>query len=651
MDLLASFYNGISGVNAMGQKLNVTANNVANVNTTSFKAGQTQFADIFESTMGALSFGHGVQLGQIGTSFTDGSLETTGKATDMAISGPGFFMVRRNDATTADTYTRSGNFNLAGVDPLLVGGELNVSKLVTPTGQFVQGYNLSTTTLPPTAPGAPPADILIKNIAPQSATSEVQLVLNLQNDPLLQEPTASPVNLFDSWDGRNTAQPIANNNYDYKTSLTIYGPGDETAGFSTPSSTYDLTVYFDATANPNQQEFIITCDPAQDQRLSAGGTRYDSATDKGAGALLYGVLSFSNSGDLNNIQCWNVPPDGNVDPATATNLLTLARGDSYYSFNFNFTGAAANNASTLNFGTAPKPQTVISPAAALSSTTASSLISATSTWDTVSDSFGNTVQVGDTITLQGITGDGTPASYTYTVNSSQTVADFLAGLETQFACTAGIVDGQLTLTDTVVGASQLAISSITHTNASGATPLTDPTIAQIFGNQSASFTVDSGVLYQGTGLTTTNYASSSSILYQSQNGYGKGRLQDISVDDQGFITGQYSNGQNIQQAQLVLANFMNLQGLQDMGANNFTATAEAGDRTIGTAGLIPPETGTGTPGQPSFGTVSNYSLEMSNVDLGREMVDIITTQRAFQANAKSISTVDELYEKLIQMIR
>ena len=165
----------------------------------------------------------------------------------------------------------------------------------------------------------------------------------------------------------------------------------------------------------------------------------------------------------------------------------------------------------------------------------------TSTWDTVSDNQGNTVQVGDTITLQGVTGDGTPASYTYTVNGSQTVADFIAGIQTQFGCTAGIDNGQLTLTDTMVGASQLAISSITHTNASGATPLTDPTIAQIFGNQSTSFTVALGNMYQGTGLTTTNYASPSSILYQSQNGYGKGRLQDITVDNQGFITGQYSN--------------------------------------------------------------------------------------------------------------
>ncbi|HIJ91467.1 MAG: flagellar hook-basal body complex protein [Desulfobulbaceae bacterium] len=641
MELLASFYNGVSGVNAMGQKLNVTANNVANVNTNSFKAQQTHFADVFETTMGSLSLGHGVQLGQINTSYTDGMLESTGKATDMAISGPGFFMVRPEDATTADTYTRSGNFNL--VEHL--GAEPNAYNLVTATGQFVQGYNISTGSVSPTTV----SDILIKNIAPQSATSKVELVMNLQNNPTLVEPAASPVSLFDSWNGTNPAQPIATGNYDYKTSLKIYGSSDETVGFTTPSSAYDLTVYFDATGNPNEQEFLVTCDPSLDQRVNADGSRYNSTTDKGAGALLYGVLSFSSNGDLNNIQCWNVPPNGDVAPTTTnpdgdlvpnpTNLLTLGRGESYYSFDFNFSGTAANNSSTLSFGNTPTSQAVISPAPAFSSATASGRISATSTWDTVSDSQGNTVQAGDTITLQGVTGDGTPASYTYTVNSSETVADFLAGIETQFACTAKIDNGQLTLTDTEVGPSQLAISAITYSNAGGATPLTDPTMAQIFGDQGTSFTVELGEMYQNAGLATTSYASPSTTLYQNQNGYGKGKLLDISVDSQGIITGQYSNGQNIEQAQLVLANFTNLQGLRDIGGNNFVATAEAGEVIKGTAG------------QPSFGSATNYSLESSNVDLGREMVDVITTQRAFQANAKSISTADDIYEKLIQMIR
>ncbi|OGR06585.1 MAG: hypothetical protein A2520_10960 [Deltaproteobacteria bacterium RIFOXYD12_FULL_53_23] len=641
MSLQASLYNGLSGVNGMGKKLNVTANNVANVNTNAFKAGQAHFTDIFETTMGTLSVGHGGWQRTVSTSFNDGILEATSKGTDIAISGMGLFMVRHDGATTANTYTRAGNFNM--VEHL--GTEPNANNLVTPTGQFVQGYNLSSSTVSPTVV----SDILIKNIAPQSATSAVELMLNIQNNPSLTEPTSSQTKLFDSWNGTNTAQPITTNNYDYKTSLTIYGPGNETDGFSTPSSTYNLTVYFDATDSPNEQEFIVTCNPEQDQRLSTGDTRYNSTTDKGAGALLYGVLSFSSSGDLNNIQCWNVPPDGTVAPTiidsngdvvpNPANLLTLARGESYYSFDYNFTGTAANNSSTLSFGIAPTPKSVLSSVAAFSSATTSGNISATSTWDTVSDNQGNTVQAGDTITLQGTTGDGTATSYTYTVDSSQTVANFLAGIETTFACTAGINNGQLTLTDTMVGASQLMISSITYTNANGATPLTDPTIAQIFGAQSASFAVDQNGIYQGTGLPTTNYASPSALLYQSQNGYGKGRLQDINVDSQGFITGQYSNGQNIRQAQIVLANFKNMQGLQSVGDNNFVATAEAGARTIGTAG------------QDSFGNTTNYHLEMSNVDLGQEMVDVMTTQRALQANAKSISTAEELYEKLLQMVR
>lgn len=641
MELLASLYNGVSGMNATGERLNVTAHNVANVNTNAFKAQQARFADVYETTLSSLSFGHGATANQIGTSFSPGALETTAKATDMAINGTGFFMLRRDDATEADTYTRAGNFDLAEHR----GAELNASNLVTPTGQFVQGYNLSASTGSPTAI----SDILIKNIAPQSATSQVELVLNLQNNSALTEPSAGQVNLFESWNGTNPDQPIATGNYDYKTSVKIYGAADETAGFTTPSDTYDLTVYFDATGNPNEQEFLVTCDPLLDQRLSADGTRYDSTTDRGAGALLYGVLSFSSTGEMNNLQCWTVPPNGDVAPTTINaagevvpnpaNLLTLATGESYYSFDFNFNGAAANNTSTLSFGNTPKQQTVVSPSPAFSSATSSGGITATSPWDTVSDGQGNTVQAGDTITLQGFTGDGTEASYTYTVNSSQTVQDFLDGLQAQFACTAEIVNGQLTLTDPEFGDSELAISSISYGNASGATPLTDPTMAQIFGDQGTSFIVDPGELYQKVGLTTTNYASASTTLFQSQNGYGKGRLQDISVDSQGFITGQYSNGQSIKQAQLVLADFINPQGLRAVGTNNFVASAEAGPARIGFSG------------QASFGTTANYSQEKSNVDLGREMVDVITTQRAFQANAKSLSTTDELYEKLLQMVR
>ena len=482
MNYLTSLYNGLSGIGSMSQKLNVTANNVANVNTTAFKTGLTKFAEVLETSMGSGSVGHGVQLGSIGTSFASGSLERTGRSTDMAISGSGFFMLRNSDSLTADRYTRNGEFDM--VEHL--GAEPNAYNLVTPSGQFVQGYNLAASTVS----SAVISDVLVKSTTPQSATTHVEVVTNLEDSPALVEGVNTP--LYNSWDGRN-GSPIADGAYEYKTSLRIYGPdgGTTTAG-SAANSDY-LTLYYDSTSNQNEKEFLVTCDPALDQRLT-GNTRYDSSSDKGAGALLYGILHFTPNGDLSDIEYWNVPPSGDVAPSSA-NRLDLAPGERYYSFDFNFNGAAANATSTISFGSSDSP------------------------------------------------------------------------------------------------------------------------------------------------LATTNYASPSTTLFQSQNGFESGTLQGIEVDKLGNIIGQYSNGQNIKQAQLVLADFSNLQGLETEGNNTFLATAESGDAILGTAG------------QGSFGMVTNNALEGSNVDLGREMVDLITTQRAFQANSKSITTADDIYDSVLQLIR
>ena len=629
MAFSTSFYNGISGMNSMGQKLNVTANNVANANSTGFKTGIATFADVLESSMGPASVGHGVQLGSIGTSFTSGSLESTNQSTDMAISGAGFFQLRNSDSTTADRYTRNGEFTL--VDQL--GAATNTYNLVSAGGQFVQGYNLAASTVPSSVV----SDILVKRTTPQSATTQVEVMTNLENDPTLVESVSIP--LFSSWDGRNTASPIPDAAYEYKTSLKIYGTDDGTTTANSPSSYDYLTLYYDSTSNQNEKEFLITCDPALDQRLTGNGTtRYNSTSDKGAGALLYGTLYFTDNGDLNGIECWNVPPNGDAAPSS-TNSLDLARGESYFSFDYNFNGDAANTSSTINFGNTPKPQAVISPATAFTSAAASSPVNAHSPWNSLYDSLGNQAKAGDTIHFQGQSGDGTPIDYTYTVNLSQSMQDLLIGLQNQFSCKAEIINGKLSITDTVVGDSQLSIDAISYTNASGATPSTDPSVAQFFGSQGAPFDIVTENRYNSGPLATTSYASPSATLFQSQNGFGRGELQKIHVDTQGNIIGQYSNGQDIKQAQLVLADFTSLQGLKSEGNNNFVATAESGAAILG------------TPGQGSFGTVTNNALESSNVDLGREMADIIITQRAFQANSKSITTSDEIYDTVLQMIR
>ncbi len=629
MDSFTSLYNGISGLNSMSQKLGVTANNVANANTTGFKSGSANFADIMETTQGNVSVGLGVQLGSIGTSFTSGAIDNTGRSTDMAINGAGFFQVRNSDSTTADRYTRNGEFDLVEHQ----GSEPNAYNLVTSGGQYVQGINLSTGNAAATVA----SDILIKSTTPQLATSQVEVIANLEDNPALLEEVNTP--LFSSWDGRSNGGTLEETAYDYKTSMKIYGPDDGAAIMSSPSSFDYLTIYYDSTANQNEKEFLLTCDPTLDQRLLADGTtRYDSTTDKGAGALLYGILHFNTDGDLSDIECWQVPPDGVLDP-TSANKLSLGRGESFYNFAFNFNGDPVNSTSTVNFGNLPQPQAIVSPGAAFTSATTETPVNALSSWATTYDSLGNLALAGDTIRFQGKAGDGTVQDYTYTVAPEQTMEELLTGLQNQFACTAAMVNGKLTLTDSVVGDSQLSIDSITYAHADGATPLTDPTVAQFFGSQGGSFAMTPEDRYTSGPLATTNHASPSTTIFQQQNGFSRGILQDIQVDKQGVITGEYSNGQEIKQAQLLLADFVDLQGLRTEGNNIFVATDESGPALVS------------TPGHGTFGEISNNTLEMSNVDIGKEMADLIITQRAFQANSKAITTSDAIYDSVLQLIR
>lgn len=138
---------------------------------------------------------------------------------------------------------------------------------------------------------------------------------------------------------------------------------------------------------------------------------------------------------------------------------------------------------------------------------------------------------------------------------------------------------------------------------------------------------------------TTSYATSSSTVFSSQNGYTSGLLTSVSVDADGILTGSFSNGQTQKLWALTLANFTNLQGLSRQGSNLYASTLESGQGTTNRA-----NTG-------SVGSISGNTLETSNVDLATEMVSMILTQRGFEANSKTITTVDSMLSEVIQLKR
>ncbi|MBU3953422.1 MAG: flagellar hook-basal body complex protein [Proteobacteria bacterium] len=165
-----------------------------------------------------------------------------------------------------------------------------------------------------------------------------------------------------------------------------------------------------------------------------------------------------------------------------------------------------------------------------------------------------------------------------------------------------------------------------------------------YGTTRTAIQLDFGTRYTGTNfendsLSTTQYAKSSSTVFQDANGYSAGDLQGVDVASDGVLTGIYSNGQLIPLFRVGLAKFLNNFGLRNAGGNLFSETRESG-------GAI-----TNKPGENGLGTISPNSLEMSNVDISEEFVALITNQRGFQANSKTITTVDDMMSTVIQMKR
>jgi flagellar hook protein FlgE len=144
----------------------------------------------------------------------------------------------------------------------------------------------------------------------------------------------------------------------------------------------------------------------------------------------------------------------------------------------------------------------------------------------------------------------------------------------------------------------------------------------------------------GTGLDgTTQFASPSSVSAQSQDGYASGDFSGVAVDGQGVVMGLYTNGQKIAMAQLAVAKFRSNDGLGRAGQNLWIETRDSGTAAMGTAA------------SGGRAAVSAGALEGSNVDLAEEFVGLITHQRSFSANSKTITTADEMLQELINIKR
>ena len=194
--MLRSLYSGISGLRSHQTMLDVTGNNIANVNTTAFKSSATQFQDtLSQLTQGAggpqeqiggtnpAQVGLGVRVAGISTNFSQGSAQSTGRATDIMISGDGFFVTKTGTQTL---YTRAGSFDFDGA-----------GRLVSPDGAIVQGYTAVNGVV---SDGGPTSDIALPLgvVAPAASTTSSTVSGNLPSDAAIGTALVRDVQVYDN---------------------------------------------------------------------------------------------------------------------------------------------------------------------------------------------------------------------------------------------------------------------------------------------------------------------------------------------------------------------------------------------------------------------------------------------------------------------
>ena len=242
--------------------------------------------------------------------------------------------------------------------------------------------------------------------------------------------------------------------------------------------------------------------------------------------------------------------------------------------------------------------------------------------------------------------------------SAQTVYDSLGGAHTlkmEFTKTANAGEWQYqayldgTASDTAAATITFdtdgnlkapVADTVLNFNTFQTTPASNPSGATIGdGSNNITWVIDGSTATSLTPEVMTGYASPSVNRSLVSNGWASGELQSLSVGSDGVIDGFFTNGQSMAIGQVALAKFTNTLGLKKIGSSLFAATDSSGNALVN------------KPGTGGLGEISSNSLEMSNTDIAKEFINMITAQKAYQANAKVITTTDQMMSELMNIKR
>lgn len=318
---MPSFSIPLTGLDAESKALNTIANNLANMNTTAFKAQSAEFANLFYQEIGSTGAGNPIQVGAgtrlaaTQTDFTQGTISSTGSSTDVALNGTGFFVVNHGGGTQ---YTRSGSFTLA-----------SDGTLTTQAGDAVMGFPAAGGLVNTNAPVAPLV-IPVGQVEQPKATTQFSLTANLDASAALNTSFPAPVTLYDSLGIAHTATVTYTraNNTDWNYSIALPN-ADFSSGTCTPVTG---TLTFDTSGNLSQ--------------LTTGGVTSPVGTAAGdVSSMAVGFAGLADGAANLNMQ-WNLigssgtPTISQVKADSAVNA-TLQDGytsGQYKGFNINSNG-------------------------------------------------------------------------------------------------------------------------------------------------------------------------------------------------------------------------------------------------------------------------------------------------------------------------
>ena len=662
---------GVTGLQAHQKMIDIAGNNLANVNTTAFKASSITFSELLSETIKKASqptstvggtnpqqMGTGVGVAGITPNMSQGSIVNTGNPLDLALEGEGYFVVSDGQQ---NIYTRAGAFavdaNSIMVDPATGYRAQRIGAIGESDGFQVAGDS----------------DLHIPYGVPMPAqlTSTITVSGNLSSNALLQTAQTQVLNSNISYttNGTTAVGTTLISNLDQYTgtlnSGTITFSGykpDGTALGSSPAT--DLTMDITATTTLNDvltwlntNEGTAAVDEIQTISSTAtGGTFAMSFGGQTTGALAFNAtaaqidtaLEALSSIGAGNVTCAGGPLG--TAGVTVAFAGTLAGQDAAMVTvdNTNMTGGTASIAETTK-GRAVQ--------GILGSTATASLLNGqlriTDTASGYSKSDLTMTYSGDgTLTMPGYfemltVGGDEVKGVNIMVYDSQGGQHVFSGsfVRTDTANTWDMVLSSMSGNINQITIPNRRIENITfdttngyYTGVTGSgnpsefvvsfahDPLNPQTIA-----------LDFGTVGQLNGLT--QFAGNSTAVAKDQDGYEAGQLSSVSVDNTGIVIGAFSNGIKKDIGAIQISLFQNTSGLESIGSGYFTTSANSG---------VPVATQAMSGGA---GSIHGGALEKSNSDVATQFVSMIQAQNGFQANARTIRVANDILRELSNLIR